>query len=194
MQHLEQHGVEVYEASIELGRTLRAQEIKTAVVSSSKNCAAALEAAATSCRPHAGRASRPRTPLCASDPSPGSGTWPPPISPTSAMVYWVWMRCRRVWSWSRDRPSSRASRAVGPPWQGRAAAAPGLVEADGSWQRRYRLIGCRRHCTPDPGRAESVLCTEQPPIWAPAVRAFHACWVEMAFPPEGAAVIVQQIG
>ena len=45
MQHLEQHGVEVYEAAIALVRTLRAQEIKTAVVSSSNNCAAVLEAA-----------------------------------------------------------------------------------------------------------------------------------------------------
>jgi len=34
-QQLEQHGVEVYEAAIALVRTLRAQEIKTAVVSSS---------------------------------------------------------------------------------------------------------------------------------------------------------------
>ena len=48
MQHLEQHGVEVYEASIALVRTLRAQEIKTAVVSSSNNCAAVLEAAGIS--------------------------------------------------------------------------------------------------------------------------------------------------
>jgi beta-phosphoglucomutase-like phosphatase (HAD superfamily) len=40
MQHLEQHGVEAYEASLELVRMLRAQEIKTAVVSSSKNCVA----------------------------------------------------------------------------------------------------------------------------------------------------------
>lgn len=44
MQQLEEHGVEVYEASIALVRTLRAQEIKTAVVSSSNNCAAVLEA------------------------------------------------------------------------------------------------------------------------------------------------------
>jgi beta-phosphoglucomutase family hydrolase len=44
-EHLEQHGVEVYEAAIALVRTLRAQEIKTAVVSSSINCAAVLEAA-----------------------------------------------------------------------------------------------------------------------------------------------------
>jgi beta-phosphoglucomutase family hydrolase len=44
-QQLEQHGVEVYEAAIALVRTLRAQEIKTAVVSSSINCAAVLEAA-----------------------------------------------------------------------------------------------------------------------------------------------------
>jgi beta-phosphoglucomutase family hydrolase len=48
MQHLEQQGIEAYEASIELVRTLRAQEIKTAVVSSSKNCAAVLEAASLS--------------------------------------------------------------------------------------------------------------------------------------------------
>jgi beta-phosphoglucomutase-like phosphatase (HAD superfamily) len=39
-EQLEQHGVEVYETSIALVQTLRAQEIKTAVVSSSENCAA----------------------------------------------------------------------------------------------------------------------------------------------------------
>ena len=44
-QQLEQHGVELYEAAIGLVRKLRAQEIKTAVVSSSNNCAAVLEAA-----------------------------------------------------------------------------------------------------------------------------------------------------
>jgi beta-phosphoglucomutase-like phosphatase (HAD superfamily) len=44
MQHLKQDGVEVYEASVALVQTLRAQEVKTAVVSSSKNCAAVLEA------------------------------------------------------------------------------------------------------------------------------------------------------
>jgi beta-phosphoglucomutase family hydrolase len=44
MQHLKQDGVEVYEASVALVRTLRAQEVKIAVVSSSKNCAAVLEA------------------------------------------------------------------------------------------------------------------------------------------------------
>jgi HAD superfamily hydrolase (TIGR01509 family) len=48
MQHLEQHGVEPYEGAIALVRTLRAQEIKTAVVSSSNNCAAVLEAAGIS--------------------------------------------------------------------------------------------------------------------------------------------------
>jgi HAD superfamily hydrolase (TIGR01509 family) len=42
---LEQRGVEVFEAAIDLVRALRAQEIKTAVVSSSNNCAAVLEAA-----------------------------------------------------------------------------------------------------------------------------------------------------
>jgi beta-phosphoglucomutase-like phosphatase (HAD superfamily) len=45
LQDLEQHGVELYEAAIALVRTLRAHEIKTAVVSSSNNCAAVLEAA-----------------------------------------------------------------------------------------------------------------------------------------------------
>jgi beta-phosphoglucomutase family hydrolase len=44
-ERLEQHGVEAYEAAIALVRTLRQQEIKTAVVSSSNNCAAVLEAA-----------------------------------------------------------------------------------------------------------------------------------------------------
>jgi len=47
-QQLEQDGVEVYEASIALVRTLRAQEIKTSVVSSSNNCATVLEAAGIS--------------------------------------------------------------------------------------------------------------------------------------------------
>jgi beta-phosphoglucomutase family hydrolase len=45
LQRLEQQSVEPYEAAIALVRTLRAQEIKTAVVSSSDNCAAVLEAA-----------------------------------------------------------------------------------------------------------------------------------------------------
>ena len=45
LEHLKQHGVEPYEASIVLVRTLRAQQIKTAVVSSSNNCAVVLEAA-----------------------------------------------------------------------------------------------------------------------------------------------------
>jgi len=45
LHHLEQHGVEPYESAIALVHTLRAQGIKTAVVSSSNNCAAVLEAA-----------------------------------------------------------------------------------------------------------------------------------------------------
>ena len=45
LQHLEQHGVKPYEASIALVQKLRAQGIKTAVVSSSNNCAAVLETA-----------------------------------------------------------------------------------------------------------------------------------------------------
>ena len=45
LEHLKQYGVEPYETSIELVRKLRAQEIKTAVVSSSNNCAAVLDAA-----------------------------------------------------------------------------------------------------------------------------------------------------
>ena len=45
LQHLEQHGVESYETSISFVRKLRAQEIKTAVVSSSHHCAEVLEAA-----------------------------------------------------------------------------------------------------------------------------------------------------
>ena len=45
LQHLEQDGVEPYEAAIALVRKLRAQEIRTAVVSSSNNCAVVLEAA-----------------------------------------------------------------------------------------------------------------------------------------------------
>ena len=45
MEQLEEHGVEPYETTISLVRAFRAQEIKTAVVSSSINCAAVLEAA-----------------------------------------------------------------------------------------------------------------------------------------------------
>src|SRR5690606_14735225 len=44
-QQLETHGAKVYEASIALVHELRAQDIKTAVVSSSRNCAAVLQAA-----------------------------------------------------------------------------------------------------------------------------------------------------
>jgi len=42
---LGKHGVETYDAAIALVRTLRARQIKTAVVSSSNNCAAVLDAA-----------------------------------------------------------------------------------------------------------------------------------------------------
>ena len=45
LEELHQHGVQGYEASIELVRTLRAEDVKTAVVSSSNNCAAVLAAA-----------------------------------------------------------------------------------------------------------------------------------------------------
>ena len=45
LQYLEQHGVEPYDAAIALVRKFREQEIKTAVVSSSNNCAAVLKAA-----------------------------------------------------------------------------------------------------------------------------------------------------
>ena len=45
LQHLEQRGVELYEPAITLTRTLRAEGVKTAVVSSSNNCAAVLDAA-----------------------------------------------------------------------------------------------------------------------------------------------------
>jgi len=48
LQQLEQHGVEPYEATIALVETLRTQKVKTAVVSSSNNCAAVLEAAGIS--------------------------------------------------------------------------------------------------------------------------------------------------
>ncbi len=45
LEHLRQHGIETYEPSIALVRTLRAQEMKTAIVSSSNNCAEVLEVA-----------------------------------------------------------------------------------------------------------------------------------------------------
>ena len=45
MQHLTEHGIQAYAPAIDLVRMLRAQEVKTAVVSSSINCAAVMEAA-----------------------------------------------------------------------------------------------------------------------------------------------------
>ena len=45
LEHLKQHGIECYEPSIGFVRALRAQDVKTAVVSSSRNCTAVLEAA-----------------------------------------------------------------------------------------------------------------------------------------------------
>jgi len=45
LEHLEQDGVETYESAIALVRKLREKELKTAVVSSSNNCAAVLEKA-----------------------------------------------------------------------------------------------------------------------------------------------------
>ena len=45
LKHLDQYGVSPYETSVVLVRKLRAREIKTAVVSSSNNCAEVLEAA-----------------------------------------------------------------------------------------------------------------------------------------------------
>jgi beta-phosphoglucomutase family hydrolase len=45
MEHLQRRGVDHYEDAIALVRTLRAQDVRAAVVSSSNNCAAVLEAA-----------------------------------------------------------------------------------------------------------------------------------------------------
>jgi beta-phosphoglucomutase-like phosphatase (HAD superfamily) len=45
LEELDQKGVERYEASIEVVRALRAEDVKTGVVSSSNNCAAVLAAA-----------------------------------------------------------------------------------------------------------------------------------------------------
>ena len=49
LDELGAHGVERYEAAIELVRTLRAADVKTAVVSSSKNCEVVLAAAGIAC-------------------------------------------------------------------------------------------------------------------------------------------------
>jgi alpha,alpha-trehalase len=43
--HLEKHGVEVYDSTIDLIRRLKSMQVKTAIVSSSKNCSAVLDAA-----------------------------------------------------------------------------------------------------------------------------------------------------
>jgi trehalose 6-phosphate phosphatase len=44
-QHLAEHGVDVYESTVELIRDLRAKGVKTAIFSASKNCRAVLKAA-----------------------------------------------------------------------------------------------------------------------------------------------------
>ena len=48
VEELAQRGVEVFESAVDLVRTLRAEDIKTGVVSSSNNCAAVLDAAGIS--------------------------------------------------------------------------------------------------------------------------------------------------
>ena len=48
VEELAQRGVEVFEQAVDLVRTLRAEDVKTGVVSSSNNCAAVLEAAGIS--------------------------------------------------------------------------------------------------------------------------------------------------
>ncbi len=45
LRHIEERGVERYDAAVRLVKALRAQELKTAVVSSSRNCKTVLEAA-----------------------------------------------------------------------------------------------------------------------------------------------------
>jgi beta-phosphoglucomutase family hydrolase len=45
LEELAQRGVEVFESAVDLVRTLRAEDVKTGVVSSSNNCAAVLDAA-----------------------------------------------------------------------------------------------------------------------------------------------------
>jgi hypothetical protein len=65
-------------------------------------------------RVHAGRASRQSTPCCASDTSPGRGTAPPPMSPTSEMVWCGARHGRRGTTAGRApvRPATRGLRAV----------------------------------------------------------------------------------
>jgi trehalose 6-phosphate phosphatase len=48
LQHLREHGVDVYQSTVELVRGLKARGIKTAIISASKNCADVLEAAGIS--------------------------------------------------------------------------------------------------------------------------------------------------
>src|SRR5690606_28161558 len=45
LEYLQRRGIKPFEGAVELVRTLRAHDIRTAVVSSSRNCAAVLEAA-----------------------------------------------------------------------------------------------------------------------------------------------------
>jgi hypothetical protein len=85
-------------------------------------------------RRNSGSSSRKSTPLWASDTSPGRGTWPPPISPASEMVWWG----------ARNGPVGDQRRAVAgktvvrtpAPRQGRevnTAHGRGSVDDDGGW-------------------------------------------------------------
>ena len=44
MEHLDRHGVQTFEAAVDLVRALRAQAVRTAVVTSSINCESVLTA------------------------------------------------------------------------------------------------------------------------------------------------------
>jgi hypothetical protein len=61
-----------------------------------------------------GRSANHRMSWCASDTSPGLGTWPPPIKPTAAMVWWGARHDRVVTTAVRPlvRPATRWRRVV----------------------------------------------------------------------------------
>jgi hypothetical protein len=106
-------------------------------------------------RLNSGSSSKNKTPWCASDTSLGTGTWPPPIRPTSEMV-WCGARQGRVVTTAVRPPVRPATR--GRRW----SQAPRPASAPAGWrsggESAWLSSGARRH-----GSASTVRHRTGPP-------------------------------
>jgi hypothetical protein len=128
-------------------------------------------------RRHSGHASKQSTPWCASDTSPGIGTWPPPISPASEMGWWGARHGRVVTTAVRSpvRPATRWIRVVSMA-SGRVIAGRMVVSrrasidvpAPGGPSKR-RLLSERPHQVPPCARIGGAFIRCECPhfIWEP---------------------------